>query len=99
MMDLTENDKEFLEKIGKQLGPEPAPWDAAAILIKTEELQPVMDKFYDEAVGMIKAGLVNCPNLAKSDVNTMMEMILLCQMMFIHGFIRAWQTRDHNDQA
>ena len=99
-MDLTNEDKEFLEEVGKQL--ELPPWedaDAAAACELYDELTPIMDRFRQEA-GEFAVGLVRTvPNM---DILMMLDpkaLAAFAQLMFAHGFIKAWQTRDYNDQT
>jgi hypothetical protein len=98
MMDLTENDKEFLEKIGKQLGPEPAPFNGDIIKKLYIELIPVMDQFHGEIAEFSLSLIATYPNVLKH-IELYEDLADITKLMFAHGFIRAWQTRDHNDQT
>jgi len=98
MMDLTNEDKEFLAKIGKQLGPELPPFDFGAMKKLYIKLIPIMDQFHDEIRDFSLQIIASYPNLLKH-IELYEDLADVTKLMFAHGFIRAWQTRDYNDKT
>lgn len=97
-MDLSNEDKEFLERVGKQLGPELPLFDAAMLKETYLKLIPVMDQFHDEIRDFSLQIILGSPNL-KMQFGLYPELADLTKLMWAHGFIRAWQTRDYNDKT
>jgi len=95
-MGLTNEDKEFLEKVGKQLGPEPPPFDSYTLKRLYKELIPIMDQFHDEIRDFSLSLIASYPNLL-SHIELFEDLAGVTKLMWAHGFIRAWQTRDYND--
>lgn len=97
---LNKEDQEFLEGVSRSLEPlRAAPWDSEAVKAKYKELCPVMDELFEEMLGFAGSSMKElCPSLPASKI-VVTEVLLLAKMMFAHGFVRAWQTKDYNDKG
>lgn len=94
-MPLNEEDKKFLEEMGKQLGPDAPSFDESQFIETADILKPVYEKLSEE-IGMITfSALMNLPVLAimlEYNPRALSDFRRFRDMLFLHGLTRGWQT-------
>ena len=100
-MGLTEEDKKFLDEVGKQLEPELPPFDAIALMDIANTLRWLWEAWGEEIVSMSNAMLqTSCPvleALGKDNPIIVKELLLFRDQLVMHVMARTWQVAKHND--
>lgn len=95
-MPLTDEDKDFLEEIGKQLGPDAPSFNQDDIMEVAGLLKPVYDGLSEETGTITFSALVNLfPALAMMLEHNPKALDDFCNfrdMLFLHGLTRGWQA-------
>lgn len=101
-MTLTEEDKKFLDEVGKQLpisieDYKIAPFNADVVRADYVRLCPILDQLPVELPWWVESIFAHSPAVASGGEKIREEVAMVVKLSIAHGFIRAWQTRDFND--
>ena len=95
-MALNENDMEFLEQVGKQLGPELSSLKASVELASSPELQYLYNTIKEEAGKFSYSLLLTaCPKLypiLDADLGLIEELMAMRDTLILYGLARGYEA-------